>query len=675
MEYESSSSGADSNQAGPSSAPPKKVKKKYVQHFKESWKFNRQWLVESRLGTQHFFCKLCKKNYTAGLSEIVKHEKTEAHKKRVRAIQNQPTIFQATERKITEKKMVQESEIRISAFIAEHNLPFRASDHLPELITKICPDSKIAAQLNCGRTKCTNIIKNVTGEVEKDHLLVKMRKSKFSLIIDESTDRGCTKHLCLVARIIIDDSVKDCFLTLIPIKDGTALALYNKIVTFFNNNNIDYKNNLVGFAADGANVMMGQHNSVKALLLRDIPNLFILKCVCHSFALCASYAATKIPRDVEDLTREIYKYFQYSYKKTGEYQKFQQFANVKVHKILHPCQTRWLSVQQVVSRILEQWNALKLFFIDAAVNDNLRSTEIILEKLNNASIQIYLEFLNFVLPYFTDLNKEMQSEKPKIYVLYTRIVTITKTLLDMFMKQNCINNILIENIEYNDPRNYVQLEEIYLGPNVTELLTNPVLSNADIHSIRVNCLSFLIKAVKQIYNRFDFKSPEFKILQYVTPEYVKKKSYPSIIPVVKCFPLSGITQNMHNNIDREWRSLRNVDLSLFSDDFVVFWNTVQQLKTGDGAQAYPLLSKLMLFILVLPHSSANVERVFSTMNLLKTKTRNRIKTNSLVGLLHTKRLFENATCYNFTICSEMLNNMKTNVLYKKQTEFTDSESE
>jgi hypothetical protein len=182
MDYESSSSGADSNQAGPSSAPPKKVKKKYVQHFKESWKLNRQWLVESRLGTQHFFCKLCKKNYTVGLSEIVKHEKTEAHKKRMRAIQNQQTIFQATERKITEKKMVPESEIRISAFIAEHNLPFCASDHLPELITKIYPDSKIAAQLNCGRTKCTNIIKNVTGEVEKDHLLVKTNESKFSLI-------------------------------------------------------------------------------------------------------------------------------------------------------------------------------------------------------------------------------------------------------------------------------------------------------------------------------------------------------------------------------------------------------------------------------------------------------------------------------------------------------------
>jgi hypothetical protein len=142
-----------------------------------------------------FFCKLCKKNYTAGLSEIVKHEKTEAHKKRMRAIQNQQTIFQATERKITEKKMVQESEIRISAFIAEHNLPFCASDHSPELITKICPDSKIAAQLNCGRTKCTNIIKNVTGEVEKDHLLVKMHKSKFSPIYNICSLTGDAQNI------------------------------------------------------------------------------------------------------------------------------------------------------------------------------------------------------------------------------------------------------------------------------------------------------------------------------------------------------------------------------------------------------------------------------------------------------------------------------------------------
>lgn len=186
------------------------------------------------------------------------------------------------------------------------------------------------------------------------------------MIIDESTDRQSLKHLCLVARIkTSSNKIKDCFLTLIPLVDGTARNIYQNIVQYFNENSINYKTNMVGFAADGANAMMGHHHSVKTLFEADIPNLFVQKCICHSFALCASYAAAKIPNEAEELIREVYKYFQYSFKKTSEFLEFQEFANVKPHKLLHPCQTRWLSLHQAVSRILEQRNALRLFFNDA----------------------------------------------------------------------------------------------------------------------------------------------------------------------------------------------------------------------------------------------------------------------------------------------------------------------
>lgn len=45
--------------------------------------------------------------------------------------------------------------------------------------------------------------------------------------------------------------------------------------------------------------MMGQHNFVASRLLEDIPHLYVVKCICHSFELCASYACTKLPRDPE----------------------------------------------------------------------------------------------------------------------------------------------------------------------------------------------------------------------------------------------------------------------------------------------------------------------------------------------------------------------------------------
>ncbi|KAL1469867.1 hypothetical protein MTO96_024773 [Rhipicephalus appendiculatus] len=86
------------------------------------------------------------------------------------------------------------------------------------------------------------------------------------------------------------------------IKDATAQAMYDHIVKAFGDWNVPYKENMIGFAADGANVMMGARNSVMTHLRKDIPNLFVMKLICHSFHLCSSYACEKLPRAVEDET-------------------------------------------------------------------------------------------------------------------------------------------------------------------------------------------------------------------------------------------------------------------------------------------------------------------------------------------------------------------------------------
>lgn len=82
--------------------------------------------------------------------------------------------------------------------------------------------------------------------------------------------------------------VKDRFLTLLPMADATATTIYTSIKNIFVIHDIPYKQNLIGLTSDGANVVVGTNHSVSKLLKDDIPNLFTLKCICHSFALCAS---------------------------------------------------------------------------------------------------------------------------------------------------------------------------------------------------------------------------------------------------------------------------------------------------------------------------------------------------------------------------------------------------
>lgn len=55
------------------------------------------------------------------------------------------------------KLMNKESELKMIAFIAEHNLVISLMDHLPKLIKNVCTNCEHIKDVKCGRTKSTKI--------------------------------------------------------------------------------------------------------------------------------------------------------------------------------------------------------------------------------------------------------------------------------------------------------------------------------------------------------------------------------------------------------------------------------------------------------------------------------------------------------------------------------------
>jgi len=124
----------------------------------------------------------------------------------------------------------------MAAFIAEHNLPFTVMNHLPKLIQAVCTDSQIAKQFKCSRTKSTALVTNFIGVASSSSLIKDLRENKFSIILDESTDRATVKHLAVVARIVkcTDKklTVRDEFVTLIEVRDATSEAFITSCRVF-----------------------------------------------------------------------------------------------------------------------------------------------------------------------------------------------------------------------------------------------------------------------------------------------------------------------------------------------------------------------------------------------------------------------------------------------------------
>lgn len=647
----------------------------YTQKYNGQWEEVPEfkgWLESSKKGITFAHCKACNKDFVCGKSEIVKHSKGKQHLKLCKTVSKQTTLTDMTylkEKKSLETK-IKSAEIRFAAFAAEHNIAFNTFDHLSQVIRESFTDSEIAKNFSANRTKTTAIIKNVLGAYSFEKTVKLLQLNHFSLIVDESTDRGTIKSLAMVARVFDKNGVNDIFLGLLSVPDGTAEGLYNSIKHFFATFSIEYKKNMIGFASDGASTMMGIHNSLSTKLKADIPDLFLMKCVCHTFSLCANYACSKILDAVEQLCRELHTYLQYSFKRQTEFCEFQEFVKVKPHKILQLSQTRWLSLLSVVKRIIEQYDALKLYFTQEALAQKIVSAQNILNKLHDPSVKLYLYFLEFVLPFFVDLNVEMQSETVKIHKLYKKVETVLRSLLDCYLKKDYLDKTEIEKIEYRNPRFFLEIENIYLGAHVTSAVANNThgLNTEELVQFRKCCLEFLIEGCSQIVKRFDNKNKATEILKQlsiISADEVMSKKCSSIAPLASNFSFG---RSHLNQIDQEWRLLRNFDFDKFSDTEPIqeFWLKISKLKLGNDNPFCPNLCSFIFSILSLPHSSATVERIFSEINLNKTKIRNRLSPDTLCGILHTKSLLATSNCFNLTINPEMFQKFKSENLYGKK---------
>ena len=196
-----------------------------------------------------------------------------------------------------------------------------------------------------------------------EELVQRLQTSHFSVIIDETTDVSTAKELAVVTRVYDSECMNtDCPLyDLLEIARGDAESVFQALVGLFERDGISL-NNIIGFAADTTNVMFGEHNSMASHLKEKIPDIFLMRCICHSAHLCASHACEKLPRTAEELLWDVYNYFSHSAKRQAEFRAVQTFAELEPHKLLRPCQTRWLSLHACISRVIEQWDVLIQYF-------------------------------------------------------------------------------------------------------------------------------------------------------------------------------------------------------------------------------------------------------------------------------------------------------------------------
>lgn len=350
---------------------------------------------------------------------------------------------------------------------------------------------------------------------------------------------------------------------------------------------------VVGFSADTGNVMFGKNHSVSTLLKEVMPNVLTIPCSCHSAHLCASYACKRLPKEMEDVMRGIYCHFSRSSARQREFAKFQDFVKAAQHTILSPGQTRWLSQEARVKRILEQWGALILYFQAEDIDDPTAANTLIHGMLSNEMTVPFLEFTSYSLNCFNEFNTLFQSASPKLHLLQERVLTLIKDFAQNFMHFKYVTDCCPTKIDPYLSTQYVPLDKVYLGMSATESIQK--LSHENYQFVIKHCRSFYIQAILEIQRRYDFSDVFFDIVKLLNPANARKRNPDSLVKLFKQYPNLAKDKDVNvSQADREWRShshLEPILLQCESEDEVrileteTYWNRVLSLKL-DGKPRY-----------------------------------------------------------------------------------------
>ena len=184
------------------------------------------------------------------------------------------------------------------------------------------------------------------------------------------------------------------------------------------------------------------------------------------------------------------------------------------------------------------------------------------------------------------------------------------------------------------------------------------LSNKEKDIIKGKCFDFLKVLATKLLEKVPSNLNMLNKMKLLSPNICLNSSRPLLKDV---FPLELKDANVKlDDLDSQWRNLLNIHWDDYfvegiSEDPVVCWTFVLFFKNAGGQLVFKELAQFALKLLSLPLSNAVVERVFSVMNIVKTKTRNKLVQETLDSILMLRIFLNNhgICCTNFVATNKM----------------------
>lgn len=554
-------------------------------------------------------------------------------------------------------------ELKIAFFIAEHT-SIKTVDHLSVLLKKLDPQSQVLNEIQLHRSKCTALIKNNLSPCIVNDLLTDVGESFYSLIVDESTAVDQKKLLCIVIRYLSvkKEKMVTTFYRLIEMSSGTSDAIASAITTQLKTDGLRI-DKFVGLGVDGASVNVGEKHSLTTLLHEINPHIVVIKCICHSLHLAAEKACETLPRHLDYMVRETHNWFAHSTKRQIEYAKlYKTITDSEPKKIVKLSDTRWLVRDKAIFTILEQYDPLKLLFKLAESKEKCYTARQLAAMYDSVDNRLFLTFIHSILKPVINLNMQFQSDKADPIKLFSDLNDLFYSILQKIVvpaQLEKVHRTKFHSFEFS--RFLMPVDCIHFGYEFNQ--KQGELKKETIDYVKVRCRDFLVELANELQKRLPSNIHILEKISLFSQENASSQIKPDIREVAEF--LKHVCGDVDETI-RQWNILHRLEVSP-KKNVVDYWLEVYKVKNAAGERKFENICQLSFALMSLPISNAGVERVFSIVNIIKDKIRNKLAVIMVEAILHV-RCTSQIECTDFFPTDVMLKKFNSEDMYTKVSE-------
>uniref|UniRef100_H3BDR6 HAT C-terminal dimerisation domain-containing protein n=1 Tax=Latimeria chalumnae TaxID=7897 RepID=H3BDR6_LATCH len=597
-------------------------------------------------------CTICRVDFSVahgGLNDCLKHTKTARHLGFAKSTN-------CEHYDLSEK--VTNAECLFTAFLVEHNVPLAVADHLSKLFKCTFPDLKVAQKYG----KSSHIVKITFLPPSLEYVLQCVKLQPFALAIDSSSDESQKE---LVELVHFFDEQKGKVLAFFDFQ-CTAEATLKAVQETFVKNNIPWEN-AIAFSSDNASLMLG-HHKVFTKIKEQNPQVWKLGCACHMEHICAQDAAKTLSVSVEN-----FYYFEKSCKRKEELKQFRELCNVESRKILKHVSTQWLSLGKTLDRLLQQWPALKSYFSSQSQKDE--RVRMLNKSLSSPQCHLYC-FLQSVIPIFDKFNLLMQSEVPMVHAIHPAILNLARDLLGRFLKPVIVREARdILSVQYENPEKQKADQDLYIGFYTKqyihfEEMQDDTECDQYLSQFYKDVRNFYCKALSSVYKKLPALDETLKLLTITDHKNRNTHIFDDLVSLLEMFPCLKKELDMVK-LEEEFINYQVPDTNALVEGskedgsqirMDTFWHKIGQIKDpGSGRKnTFVLLLTVMKQLLVLSHSNADCERVFSVTRKNRAEACSELSNVVLKGLLETKvNMLSDCSCFKWNPSDDLIKKTKS----------------